>query len=82
MVSHHNQSAKTALLDLFPEIGLKRSKFYSIWDSAAKRKRFFEDFAKSQNFDPEDPKNWYSQSKAIISLKVLPLLSFYFVTNI
>ena len=69
-ILQHNQNVKTALIDLFPEIGLKRSGFNSTWDSVAKRRNFFADFAKSQNFDPEDPNNWYSQTNAILALKV------------
>eukprot|EP00026_Physarum_polycephalum_P018830 Phypoly_transcript_20577.p1 GENE.Phypoly_transcript_20577~~Phypoly_transcript_20577.p1 ORF type:complete len:206 (+),score=32.24 Phypoly_transcript_20577:67-618(+) len=69
VVSHHNQNVKTALMDLFPTIGLQRSKFLSGMGSVRERKKFFLEFAKSHNFDPKDPNNWYSQTKAILDTK-------------
>eukprot|EP00026_Physarum_polycephalum_P000178 Phypoly_transcript_00178.p1 GENE.Phypoly_transcript_00178~~Phypoly_transcript_00178.p1 ORF type:complete len:1068 (-),score=137.60 Phypoly_transcript_00178:3031-5769(-) len=57
---YHNDDLATALLELFPEIGLEHEKLWpSSWNS---RRNYFIEYAKRKNFDPFDPKNWYSQS--------------------
>ena len=49
------------------------------WSSVDKRKRFFEQYAEVNNFDPTIPENWYSQDRAdILSLKVILYISFLF----
>eukprot|EP00026_Physarum_polycephalum_P001621 Phypoly_transcript_01623.p1 GENE.Phypoly_transcript_01623~~Phypoly_transcript_01623.p1 ORF type:complete len:1048 (-),score=160.89 Phypoly_transcript_01623:116-2998(-) len=61
ILSYHNGSLHQALLDLFPEIGLNKSRFQDkhSWHRAASRRKFFENYAKSQAFDPLVPQNWY-----------------------
>eukprot|EP00026_Physarum_polycephalum_P000503 Phypoly_transcript_00504.p2 GENE.Phypoly_transcript_00504~~Phypoly_transcript_00504.p2 ORF type:complete len:477 (+),score=71.61 Phypoly_transcript_00504:1867-3297(+) len=53
-------------MDLFPEIGFEKHKFSksSIWRKARNRRKFFEDFAKRNLFDPHIANNWYRLSKA------------------
>jgi hypothetical protein len=77
-----------ALLDLFPNIGLDPSEFLlqcmylfiplavltiiNQPDSWKNRRRFFENYAKENGFDPLNPENWYLQAREkIISTKVL-----------
>eukprot|EP00026_Physarum_polycephalum_P008336 Phypoly_transcript_08418.p1 GENE.Phypoly_transcript_08418~~Phypoly_transcript_08418.p1 ORF type:complete len:268 (+),score=33.53 Phypoly_transcript_08418:1-804(+) len=78
---HSNNVAKT-LVDLFPDIGLRISKFDNtslLWKSKVNRKRFFEDFARENGFEPLIPENWYSQSKMKIrnSRKADSVLKFH-----
>jgi len=56
----------SALLALFPNIGLDRRKFnfvfFSHWDDRDNRRYFFIRFAQAKKFDPLIPENWYSVS--------------------
>ena len=108
MVAYHKGSISRALMDLFPNIGLDKSKLYYLsmslfvsstplqanqlffsflapWSEASNRRKFFEEYAKVNGFDPLVPSNWYSQpSEKIMMCKVyqLPPLSsssFYLV---
>lgn len=51
---------------LYPEIGLERSLFqhaldnHNTWTTESQRRWFFDQFAKTRNFDPLVPQNWYS----------------------
>eukprot|EP00026_Physarum_polycephalum_P002735 Phypoly_transcript_02743.p1 GENE.Phypoly_transcript_02743~~Phypoly_transcript_02743.p1 ORF type:complete len:836 (+),score=105.65 Phypoly_transcript_02743:77-2584(+) len=61
-----------ALMDIFPEIGLEPSHFPTpdMWyDDLKNRRKFFEEYAKGNQFDPLDPMNWYSQSRKNILAK-------------
>lgn len=41
------------------------------WSDVTNRRKFFENFAKLQNFDPKIPGNWYSQARhSILSSRV------------
>eukprot|EP00026_Physarum_polycephalum_P004524 Phypoly_transcript_04545.p2 GENE.Phypoly_transcript_04545~~Phypoly_transcript_04545.p2 ORF type:complete len:226 (+),score=15.15 Phypoly_transcript_04545:1408-2085(+) len=69
VILYHNNSVSKALLDLFPSIGIERSKFsfcQKTWTNAASRKYFFEMYAAYKHFDPLIAKNWYSQSSSDI----------------
>eukprot|EP00026_Physarum_polycephalum_P001051 Phypoly_transcript_01052.p1 GENE.Phypoly_transcript_01052~~Phypoly_transcript_01052.p1 ORF type:complete len:797 (-),score=76.09 Phypoly_transcript_01052:124-2514(-) len=61
VLAYHNQSVPTALLDLFPNIGLEKDKFFqqNIWNKISHRRKFFEDYARENKFDPLIPSNWY-----------------------
>eukprot|EP00026_Physarum_polycephalum_P005007 Phypoly_transcript_05033.p1 GENE.Phypoly_transcript_05033~~Phypoly_transcript_05033.p1 ORF type:complete len:665 (+),score=73.56 Phypoly_transcript_05033:296-1996(+) len=52
-----------ALLDVFPKIGLERSRFHakSPWAEESNRRKFLEEYARENGFDPFIPENWYSQ---------------------
>eukprot|EP00026_Physarum_polycephalum_P001049 Phypoly_transcript_01050.p1 GENE.Phypoly_transcript_01050~~Phypoly_transcript_01050.p1 ORF type:complete len:906 (+),score=142.25 Phypoly_transcript_01050:476-3193(+) len=60
-----------AISDSFPNIGLDPSQFQSpdlldprnFWNVEKNRRKFFEDFAANNNFDPLLPENWYSIAK-------------------
>eukprot|EP00026_Physarum_polycephalum_P003078 Phypoly_transcript_03087.p1 GENE.Phypoly_transcript_03087~~Phypoly_transcript_03087.p1 ORF type:complete len:857 (-),score=123.40 Phypoly_transcript_03087:4-2394(-) len=72
VIRHHGQSISKALVDLFPDIGMDRTRFgvQKFWVIASNRRRFFENYAKKKAFDPLIPENWYSQSRtAILNLK-------------
>ena len=92
VLSYHNQGLRSALCDLFPDIGLIKYKFWpckiffffsrlftytTAWSDPQSRRRFFEDYAKENKFDPLIPSNWYSNDrKKILSTKVF---YFYFI---
>eukprot|EP00026_Physarum_polycephalum_P002130 Phypoly_transcript_02134.p1 GENE.Phypoly_transcript_02134~~Phypoly_transcript_02134.p1 ORF type:complete len:738 (+),score=96.58 Phypoly_transcript_02134:691-2904(+) len=63
------KSFHDALVDSYPDARLdfvptrKRS---SYWENSANRKLFFDEFAKSQNFDPLVRENWYSVTRETI----------------
>eukprot|EP00026_Physarum_polycephalum_P000948 Phypoly_transcript_00949.p1 GENE.Phypoly_transcript_00949~~Phypoly_transcript_00949.p1 ORF type:complete len:1118 (+),score=84.56 Phypoly_transcript_00949:49-3402(+) len=65
VMSYHSGSVARALLDLFPDIGLVKQKFYykSIWSFAWNRREFFQDYARQNGFDPKDVNKWYIQPK-------------------
>eukprot|EP00026_Physarum_polycephalum_P001474 Phypoly_transcript_01476.p1 GENE.Phypoly_transcript_01476~~Phypoly_transcript_01476.p1 ORF type:complete len:889 (+),score=81.31 Phypoly_transcript_01476:156-2669(+) len=60
---YHGGEVTQALLDLFPTIGLEKSRFTfpKLWKDAENRRRFFEEYAEANGFDPQDSHNWYSQ---------------------
>eukprot|EP00026_Physarum_polycephalum_P003063 Phypoly_transcript_03072.p1 GENE.Phypoly_transcript_03072~~Phypoly_transcript_03072.p1 ORF type:complete len:815 (+),score=91.36 Phypoly_transcript_03072:101-2545(+) len=64
----HGNSIAKALQDLFPTIGLDKSKFPSLpmWRNSKNRRRFFVEYAKENSFDSLNPENWYLQSFANI----------------
>eukprot|EP00026_Physarum_polycephalum_P002112 Phypoly_transcript_02116.p1 GENE.Phypoly_transcript_02116~~Phypoly_transcript_02116.p1 ORF type:complete len:954 (+),score=114.83 Phypoly_transcript_02116:59-2920(+) len=70
VLSYHKNSLSTALLELFPEIGLHKSKLLSLSTrhDSQHRRSILEQYAHENNFDPLNPNNWYS-SKAISFLK-------------
>jgi hypothetical protein len=96
VLKYHNYSISRALIELFPNIGLKKEKFHSkpnhfsflyyfinfyiAWNPQNSR-QFFEKYAKDHGFDPLIPKNWYSVSYRSILSKVVCLTS-YSSTNI
>lgn len=52
------------------------------WDDKAKRRKWFDNFAKINNIDPLIPKNWYSITTSDISsvkVTLLPLSFFKFI---
>eukprot|EP00026_Physarum_polycephalum_P003118 Phypoly_transcript_03127.p1 GENE.Phypoly_transcript_03127~~Phypoly_transcript_03127.p1 ORF type:complete len:674 (+),score=87.16 Phypoly_transcript_03127:242-2263(+) len=76
VVHFHRKSVGQALLDLFPDIGLDKSKLtdlpsdFGSWHTVESRRQFLENYARSQGFDPQNPEPWYSQNKLkILSIK-------------
>eukprot|EP00026_Physarum_polycephalum_P000813 Phypoly_transcript_00814.p1 GENE.Phypoly_transcript_00814~~Phypoly_transcript_00814.p1 ORF type:complete len:797 (+),score=105.00 Phypoly_transcript_00814:1557-3947(+) len=61
---YYNLSISRALISLFPEIGLNKSKKWEFWLESAKIRRIFENYAKEQGFDPLVATNWYEQPKS------------------
>eukprot|EP00026_Physarum_polycephalum_P002346 Phypoly_transcript_02352.p1 GENE.Phypoly_transcript_02352~~Phypoly_transcript_02352.p1 ORF type:complete len:819 (+),score=94.09 Phypoly_transcript_02352:352-2808(+) len=55
----------TALVDVYPEIGLDIAKF-GYWERPSNRKLFFTKYAQQKRFDPLVPENWYNLKKADI----------------
>eukprot|EP00026_Physarum_polycephalum_P000781 Phypoly_transcript_00782.p1 GENE.Phypoly_transcript_00782~~Phypoly_transcript_00782.p1 ORF type:complete len:944 (+),score=105.33 Phypoly_transcript_00782:1215-4046(+) len=57
-------SVITALLDVYPDIGLDAHKFKTAprnqWANIQTHKKFFSDLASDKGFDPLLPQNWYS----------------------
>ena len=35
----------------------------TLWHATEKRRKFFEEYAKSKGFDPLNPANWYEHSQ-------------------
>jgi len=64
VINYHGRSVAQALLDLFPDIGLQKSRFGRKWADRSRRRKFFENYAKDQKFDPLHAENWYSQTAA------------------
>eukprot|EP00026_Physarum_polycephalum_P001151 Phypoly_transcript_01152.p1 GENE.Phypoly_transcript_01152~~Phypoly_transcript_01152.p1 ORF type:complete len:1060 (-),score=94.29 Phypoly_transcript_01152:294-3473(-) len=81
VISYHNNSVAMALLELFPNIGLVKEKLWTLssWSEHKRRRKFFEDFARKNGFEPLIPKHWYEQSrKQIMSTKgVFAILQFH-----
>jgi len=71
VLGYHENSVKTALLELFPEIGLQASEFCleSKWGNDLNRKKFFENYAKKRAFNPLHAKKWYTQPINKMTLK-------------
>eukprot|EP00026_Physarum_polycephalum_P000846 Phypoly_transcript_00847.p1 GENE.Phypoly_transcript_00847~~Phypoly_transcript_00847.p1 ORF type:complete len:1309 (+),score=236.62 Phypoly_transcript_00847:226-3927(+) len=65
VMGHYNGSISRALSQVFPEIGLEPHKMWAPpdWTEAETRRKFFEDFARENGFDPLNPENWYHQSR-------------------
>jgi hypothetical protein len=84
VISHHKYKVSQALLDLFPNIGLDKSKFWFQWAKVENRRKFFENFANLSGFDPLIPNHWYKQSREkIMATKVsytLDVFLFLFIT--
>eukprot|EP00026_Physarum_polycephalum_P012597 Phypoly_transcript_12920.p1 GENE.Phypoly_transcript_12920~~Phypoly_transcript_12920.p1 ORF type:complete len:356 (+),score=59.55 Phypoly_transcript_12920:23-1069(+) len=82
VISYHGISISKALLDLFPQIGLDKSKLAfrpSIWNSAEKRRNFFEEYARRNNFDPLIPANWcmHAKDKIILTKGAWGVISYH-----
>jgi hypothetical protein len=62
MVAHFEGSYQRAAVSLFPELNLDISKFHANknWSTHEKQRSFFDNYAKSREFDPLIPANWYS----------------------
>ena len=71
IIKHHNNSVARALIELFPKIGLEKTKFWVqsastqliAWRQEETRKKFFEKYAEVHSFDPNVAENWYLQHK-------------------
>eukprot|EP00026_Physarum_polycephalum_P001458 Phypoly_transcript_01460.p1 GENE.Phypoly_transcript_01460~~Phypoly_transcript_01460.p1 ORF type:complete len:826 (+),score=126.37 Phypoly_transcript_01460:385-2862(+) len=79
VIYYHKGSVLKALMDLFPEIGLEKSKLWTLssWSDPKNRRKFFEHFSKQKGFDPVKPENWYSQVQAITDMKGTKRVIFY-----
>jgi hypothetical protein len=64
----------------------RNSHYLSIatWQDATKRRRFFEDYAKANGFNPLKPENWYKHSRVkIMAAKVVhPLPLFLMIIHL
>lgn len=50
---------------------------YYILDAVAKRRKFFENYAKEHSFDALNPEHWYSHSRdSLLSTKVFIIYKF------
>jgi len=65
VLMYYNNSVSRALKDVFPNIGLKKSKLTDrfLWYDVENRRKFFERYAKQNKFDYSVPENWYLQSR-------------------
>eukprot|EP00026_Physarum_polycephalum_P002991 Phypoly_transcript_03000.p1 GENE.Phypoly_transcript_03000~~Phypoly_transcript_03000.p1 ORF type:complete len:301 (-),score=32.11 Phypoly_transcript_03000:189-1091(-) len=65
VLSYHGNSLPRALAELFPEIKFDRLRFpshHNLWSDPANRRKFFENYAKDNRFDPLQAEKWYLQS--------------------
>eukprot|EP00026_Physarum_polycephalum_P002504 Phypoly_transcript_02511.p1 GENE.Phypoly_transcript_02511~~Phypoly_transcript_02511.p1 ORF type:complete len:789 (+),score=87.01 Phypoly_transcript_02511:70-2436(+) len=62
---YYNNSVSRALKDVFPNIGLKKSKLLDrfLWYNVENRRKFFEKYARQNGFDHSVAENWYAQSR-------------------
>eukprot|EP00026_Physarum_polycephalum_P003383 Phypoly_transcript_03394.p1 GENE.Phypoly_transcript_03394~~Phypoly_transcript_03394.p1 ORF type:complete len:728 (+),score=54.40 Phypoly_transcript_03394:224-2407(+) len=67
----YNGSIAKALQELFPKVVFDPSKFkkHPLWYNAKNRRKFFEEYARENKFDPLNPKNWYIQQRKKIEAK-------------
>jgi len=70
MLLRYNASHVQALFDLYPEIGLKRERFYRYlgvkykkWGIVETRREFFDELAKKRGHDSRDTFAWYNITK-------------------
>jgi len=82
VIAYHGQSLSRALMDLFPDIGLEKTKFRAhkfTWDSSESRRKFFEKYAFTSGFDPLHPDGWYAQStSSFVAMKgALVILTYH-----
>jgi len=62
----YNGSHIKALIELYPEIILKERDFLRSkwgWKETEKQRKFFDEFARSKNFNPLDSEKWYFVSQ-------------------
>jgi len=62
LLGYYNGSHIKALVKLYPELKLKKGNFLNSkkgWKSLGNQRKFFDDFARSKNFNPLDSGNWY-----------------------
>eukprot|EP00026_Physarum_polycephalum_P001556 Phypoly_transcript_01558.p2 GENE.Phypoly_transcript_01558~~Phypoly_transcript_01558.p2 ORF type:complete len:464 (+),score=75.56 Phypoly_transcript_01558:1715-3106(+) len=64
VLAYYGGSLLKALVHLYPNIGIDKSKFYVLpakyWQEEGNIKKFFDGFAKMQGFDPLNAKSWYT----------------------
>eukprot|EP00026_Physarum_polycephalum_P002930 Phypoly_transcript_02939.p1 GENE.Phypoly_transcript_02939~~Phypoly_transcript_02939.p1 ORF type:complete len:825 (+),score=95.05 Phypoly_transcript_02939:89-2563(+) len=83
-ITEYGGSQQAALLDLFPNIGLERTKFSrasrTYWEDMNNRRTFFDELAMKKGLDPLIPETWYQISLVNISKTVegiRPILAQY-----
>jgi len=59
VLKYHKNSQVTAILDLYPELKLKRQKFHRMPNV---QRQFFDNLARDKGFDPSNCENWYGVS--------------------
>eukprot|EP00026_Physarum_polycephalum_P001418 Phypoly_transcript_01419.p1 GENE.Phypoly_transcript_01419~~Phypoly_transcript_01419.p1 ORF type:complete len:980 (+),score=139.70 Phypoly_transcript_01419:131-3070(+) len=73
LLAQYQGSLVTALLDVFPDIGLEERNFDGIlrlqWINRNSRKLIFESIAKAKGFDPLMAENWYSISHSEVVIQ-------------
>eukprot|EP00026_Physarum_polycephalum_P000822 Phypoly_transcript_00823.p1 GENE.Phypoly_transcript_00823~~Phypoly_transcript_00823.p1 ORF type:complete len:527 (-),score=83.80 Phypoly_transcript_00823:937-2517(-) len=80
---YYKYSVPTALLDLFPNIGLRKSKFMYYWRDRSNRRKFFEEYAQAEGFNPLSANDWYTQPlDEIMSYKEASRVMFYHGNNV
>eukprot|EP00026_Physarum_polycephalum_P002883 Phypoly_transcript_02892.p1 GENE.Phypoly_transcript_02892~~Phypoly_transcript_02892.p1 ORF type:complete len:806 (+),score=69.97 Phypoly_transcript_02892:73-2490(+) len=70
VVTMYNGSMSAALLDLFPDIGLEKSKFLQmVWKDPSVRRNFFQNFARRNEFNPLEPEHWHATFRNLLYAK-------------
>eukprot|EP00026_Physarum_polycephalum_P002046 Phypoly_transcript_02050.p1 GENE.Phypoly_transcript_02050~~Phypoly_transcript_02050.p1 ORF type:complete len:789 (+),score=103.44 Phypoly_transcript_02050:501-2867(+) len=84
VLSYHKGNASTALMDLFPELGIKKrvTFFHGASRNAAERRKAFENFAKRHEFDPLNPEKWSEKSHVIRTSKDVRAILAFFHDNV
>jgi len=63
----HSSSLAQALTDLFPGIGFDKSQFGPKWSTASNRRKYLENFAAENGFDPFSAQDWYTHIHKLTS---------------
>jgi len=79
---YHNQSYASALINLYPELGLKSYLFKGYqdqdWSSPQARRDFFDQLAHGMGFNPLQSEKWYSlRYKDVVDKKGSKVLSYH-----
>jgi len=57
-------------MEVYPDIGLDERKFgvmsQGYWNDPKNKRKFFDDIAAKQGFDPLNPENWYSLEYSVV----------------
>jgi len=76
VIDYHDNSIKTALLELFPDIGLEKGRFFIF--NLPYRRKYMQRYAKDNHFDPLIAEHWYSQSRErLLTLKACLFATFF-----
>eukprot|EP00026_Physarum_polycephalum_P002627 Phypoly_transcript_02635.p1 GENE.Phypoly_transcript_02635~~Phypoly_transcript_02635.p1 ORF type:complete len:741 (+),score=93.71 Phypoly_transcript_02635:157-2379(+) len=79
VIYYHQKSLTQALLDLFPNINLDKTKLWGnkLWNNKLMRRKFFENYARTKGFDALIPENWYKQPRS----QLVAVKGYYNVTS-
>jgi len=82
VLSHYKGSYIRALVELYPELNLKKDLFPNYtdcnWKTSKKRREFFDHLAQHKDFNPLHPEKWYTvNSKDVVNMGGSGILKYY-----
>jgi len=63
ILKYYKGSHIAALIKLYPEVIFQKERFFEVWKIPHERRKFFDEFATSKQFDPLDSGKWYSVTR-------------------